>query len=236
MKYYKTSKFTKAITSTGFVTVVACVLIAVGAISWFVLSKNNTVADAPPNSSLPQDEYSVSDNSYNSTVDTSSTNDEPIVDVADNVSDVPYDNIATTEPENDKPTFILPISGNISKGYSDTALQYSATYGDMRLHTGIDILCEIGSDIKSVSSGTVTAVSEESNYGRTIVIEYSNDITVKYCGMGSLTVKEGDKVATGDVIGTLGETPCECSDNPHIHIETTVDGNITSPLATLGLE
>ena len=37
----------------------------------------------------------------------------------------------------------------------DSALQYSATYGDMRLHTGIDILCNTGTDIKSAADAAL---------------------------------------------------------------------------------
>lgn len=234
MKYYKTSKFTKAITSTGFVTIVACALIAVGAIAWFALSRNNTVTETPSENSSAQS-YPQTDTSYNNEVNESEVS-EPITDVDDSVSDVPYTQEEPIEPVEEKITYVLPITGNISKGYSDTALQYSTTYGDMRLHTGVDILCEIGSDIKSAGSGTVKSVVDDANFGRVITIEHLGDITVKYCGMGSINVKEGDKVAAGDIIGTSGDIPCECADNPHIHIEVLLDGNTTSPLAALGLE
>lgn len=240
MKYYKTSKFTKAITSTGFVTIVACALIAVGAISWFALSRDNTVKEKPSYNNSSKSEYPNTNNSYNSEADVPQVEVEiepPAADVDDNVSNVPYDEAEPiTPPEPEKPTFVLPITGNISKGFSDTALQYSATYGDMRLHTGVDILCEKGSNIKSAGSGTVKSVVDDTNYGKIITVEHNGGITIKYCGMGSVNVKENDKVAAGDVIGTSGEIPCECADNPHIHIEVTVDGNITSPLAALGLE
>lgn len=236
MKYYKNTKFTKAITSTGFVTIIACALIAVGAITWFVLSSDNAVTETPSDNSQSQQEYPNTDNSYNSVTVIPEEIKEPVTDVDDDVSNVPYSEEEPSDPIEENPTFVLPITGNISKGYSDTALQYSATYGDMRLHTGVDILCETGSNIKSAGSGTVKSVVEDANYGKIITIEHLGGITVKYCGMGSVNVKEGDKVAAGDVIGTSGEIPCECADNPHIHIEVTVDGSCTSPLAALGLE
>lgn len=236
MKYYKTSKFTKAITSTGFVTIVACALIAVGAITWFALSRDNTVSETPSDNNSSQQEYPDTNNSYNNTVEVPDIDEEPIADVGDNVSDVPYSEDEPSEPVAEKPTFVLPISGNISKGYSDTALQYSATYGDMRLHSGVDILCESGSNINSVGTGTVKSVVDDVNYGRIITIEHIGGITVKYCGMGSVNVKEGDDVKANDIIGTSGDIPCECADNPHIHIEATMDGNTVSPLAALELE
>ena len=54
--------------------------------------------------------------------------------------------------------------------------------------------------------------------------------------MGSVNVKENDKVVTGDVIGTSGNIPSECADNPHIHVEVILDGTNASPLVALGLE
>ena len=237
MKYYKASKFTRAITSTGFITTIACLLIAFGAIAWFVLSRNNSVNEMPSTSNSQQS-YPDADNSYNSKSDTPGNIPETSsTDVNDNVSNVPYteDEIPVT-PEPQPQTFILPIIGNISKGYSDTALQYSATYGDMRLHTGIDILCNKGSNIKSVGSGKVISVIDDAKLGKVVTVEYEENITVKYCGMGSVNVKENSNVATGDVIGTSGDIPSECADKPHIHIEVMIDGKNVSPFDALKLQ
>lgn len=236
MKYYKTSRFTKAVTSTGFITITACALIAIGAITWFALSQNNTVNKTPSENS--QQSYPDTNNSYDTNENTSqSENEDSLTDVDDEINNIPYVEEESPQlPEEEPVKFILPITGNISKGYSDTALQYSTTYGDMRLHNGVDILCEINSNIKSVGSGVVKSINDDLNFGKTITIDYDNNITVKYCGMGNLTVKENDKVAIGDIIGTSGEIPAECADNPHIHIEVFVDGKSASPLEALELE
>lgn len=239
MKYYKQKNFSKAIGSTGFIAMIACVLIAVGAISWFALSRKNNTTTTPSTNNSSSQEYNNNDVTYNnSTAENPNIEQEEIVtDVNENVSNIPYSEEDTSEVTiEEKADFILPVTGNISKGYSDTALQYSATYGDMRMHSGIDILCDNGSDIKSASSGTVKSVVDDATLGKVITIEHTDEITVKYCGMGSINVKEGDKVVTGDVIGTSGEIPSECADNPHIHIEVICGGKTTSPLAALSLE
>lgn len=237
MKYYKSTKFSKLIASTGFITITACLLIAIGAIGWFALSSRSNVSENPSKNQSEQS-YQDKNNSYNSKVEITDTEpEESIADINDNVNDVPYSEVETTVvPEKESPTFILPVTGNISKGYSDTALQYSATYNDMRLHTGVDILCEKGTNILSVGTGCVKTIVDNTVMGKVITIEYDNSITVKYCGMGSINYKENDKVVTGDVIGTSGEIPSECTDNPHIHIEVIVDGKTVSPLQALGLE
>lgn len=238
MKYYKTSNFTKAITSTGFVAVVACALIAVGALAWFVFSRDNNTTTTPSENSSLEQEYPSVDNSYNNDVEIQENVDDT-TDVNDTVSDVPYeDEESKTESEVvvEEPTYVLPVTGNISKGYSDTALQYSVTYGDMRLHTGVDILCDTGSNVKSAADGTVKSIVDDANFGKVITIEYQGGITVKYCGMDKIHFSEGDVVLAGEVIGTTGNIPCECADNPHIHIEVYVNGKSVSPLEALGFE
>ena len=42
------------------------------------------------------------------------------------------------------PKFAIPLNGNIGKIFSDSELQYSATYNDMRLHLGVDVQAEKG--------------------------------------------------------------------------------------------
>lgn len=237
MKYYKTSDFAKKITSTGFITVTACVLIAIGAISWFALSRKskNDISQTPSENSQSESSYTDEVKSYNDNTPPESSSVEPVTEANENASDVPY----TSDNEEQKPIepdFVLPIENDISKTYSDTALQYSATYGDMRLHTGIDILCDKGSNVKAVYNGKITSITDTADYGKVITIEHTSEITVKYCGMANTNFKEGDTVISGDVIGVSGEIPCECADNPHVHIEVFKNGTPISPLKALGLE
>ncbi len=239
MKYYKSNSFIKAIGSTGFVTITACVLIAVGAIAWFALSRNNSVTETP--SASQEQSYNQPNTSYNNDVSESETPDESVADVNEPVSDIPYSEESPIETNQEPSTesvikFILPIEGNVLKGYSDTALQYSLTYGDMRLHTGIDIECELGSEVKSAGSGTVKSIVDDAGYGKVITIDHTGEITVKYCGFKEVNLKEGDNVNAGDILGTVGEIPCECADKAHIHIEAMLQNASASPLAALGLE
>ena len=240
MKYYKTPKYAKLLTSNKFIGAIACLLIALGAIGWFALSRTNNKIETPKQETPSAPSYPDTDNSYNDKVIVTPQEsvDDATESVNENVSDIPFDDETsqpTTENKEEKTAFVLPIVGNISKGYSDSALQYSATYNDMRLHTGVDILCAKNSNIKSATNGAVKSVVDDAKLGKTITIEFNN-ITIKYCGMGSASVKEGDKVNAGDIIGVSGEIPAECADKPHIHIEVFVDGESVSPLAMLGLE
>ncbi|MBO4734362.1 MAG: M23 family metallopeptidase [Clostridia bacterium] len=233
---YDEGKHGGEMSKSGFITVIVICLLAIGAVSYFAIAGMKAKVKEKDKTSSDNKTYSSYDDSYNSSTDEPKIDiDEPSSSVGKTESDIPY-----KEPE--KPaeqtkqikTFILPVEGNVSKGFNDSALQYSATYGDMRLHTGIDILCNTGTDIKSAADGTVVSVEESATLGRVVTVDHGGDITVKYCGFESLNVKEGDSVKCGDVLGTSGTVPSEANDQPHIHIELLQGGNTVSPLEIFG--
>ncbi|MBQ2316164.1 MAG: peptidoglycan DD-metalloendopeptidase family protein [Clostridia bacterium] len=239
MKYTTTSRFPRFVGGMGFYAIIALCLLGLGAASWFAVSRYNKMENSTtPQSSI--NEYSGPQSSYNSSTDTPEDITTPSAEETEKtVSDVPYSEPQESAPapqKTEKRSFVLPLDGNIQKGYSDTALQYSATIGDMRLHLGIDICAAENTDIKAVGSGNITAVEDSATLGKTVVIDHGDKLTVKYCGMASVNVKVGDKVQSGTVIGTLGTVPLECADKSHLHLEATLDGKSVSPLAALGLE
>lgn len=239
MKYTNTSRFPKMIGSVGFYAIIALCLLGIGAASWFAVSRYNAMEKSQSQTQDGTDNaYTPPQSSYNSSTDMpEATEPEASADVKNEVSDVPYSEpVESTAPKKEKRTFMLPIDGNVLKGFSDTALQYSSTHGDMRLHTGVDIVAAEGSDIKAAGSGNVTAVEDSGSLGKTVTIDHGDGITVKYCGLASVNVKSGAKISAGTVIGTLGTVPSECADQSHLHLEATLNGEIVSPLAALDLE
>ena len=248
MKYYEESKFPKLIGKTGLYSIIAALLVAVGAVTWLAGNKKSNSNIKSKENISSSSEITQSSNDFSSSFEFESeeiTGEQSEVqknEVAKEVKDAPYssETSETAKPKKDekkeKRSFILPVEGTVSKEYSSTALQYSATYGDMRLHTGIDIICKDESDIKSVSKGTVIAVEDTADYGKTVSVDYGDKITVKYCGIKTSNVKPNDKIDTGDIIGTIGVIPCESSEQTHLHLEVTVNNESVSPLAALGLE
>ncbi len=245
MKYYKSSRFPRFIGSTGFLALLACALIAIGVAVWFGVSNNRAEEKTPKTESRTENtpSYDEPTPSYNSsTIEQEMLPDNgSMTDVKNEVSSVPYETEESEEDENvatvpEKKSFVLPFDGAIIKDYSDTALQFSATYSDMRLHTGIDIACPKGSDINAVAGGTVIATEESSSLGKTVTVDHGEGITVKYCGLDSIAVRKGDGVTSGMLIGTSGTVPCECADQSHVHIEVFENEKSVSPLKALGLE
>lgn len=227
MKYYETSKFPKAVGSAGFYSIIAICLVAIGAITWFAVSRYNKASnppEVPPSSSQvtePPVETPTEDPPTLEPLDEPTT-EPPVIETENPAEDIPY------EEPTPQIAFSLP-AGKQSKGYSDTELQYSATYGDMRLHTGVDIIYSLGSEVKATASGTVKECAEDFLLGKCIVIEHNNGITAKYCGFDTLAVSDGEEISVGRVLGTVGTIPSECADESHIHIEVKKDSKTVSP-------
>ena len=229
---YDEKNHDREMSKSNFVVIIALCLLAIGAITYFAISAMNSNVKEK-DESRDNKSYTSDNDSYNSSINEPEFDiPEPSSSVNKTESEIPYEEKPAVE-EKKALNFILPVDGNISKGYSDTALQYSATYGDMRLHTGVDILCKTGTDVKSAADGTVVSVEESATLGRVVTVEHYGDITVKYCGFESLNVKESDTVKCGDILGTAGTVPCEVNDQPHIHIEIYQNGEIVSPLDIL---
>lgn len=127
---------------------------------------------------------------------------------------------------------VWPAEGEIQRDYSMDALQYDQTMSDWRTHDGLDIASEIGTKVVAAHSGTVLRVFSDDLYGTTVVIDHGNGLVISYANLEQVpTVYEGDQVAAGDVIGSIGETAkCESSQESHLHISAELNGESVSPL------
>lgn len=105
-------------------------------------------------------------------------------------------------------------------------------------HSGIDISGSgaSGALIVAAESGTViTSGWNDGGYGYYVIIEHSDGVRTLYghCLSGSLMVKAGDKVSTGQAIARVGNTGY--SFGAHLHFEVRVNGSPVNPAPYLGL-
>ena len=237
LKYTERYKRKKFKFSAGFYAVIACCLLLIGGASWFSLSKISNTVEVPKNNVIPQ-EYKDDTSSYIESVPEIPEITVPSEETTQNVTDVPHtgnkENVS--KPQEPVIAFTMPVQGKVLKDFSKDRLQYSATYGDMRIHKGVDIECEKGTKISACADGTVLAVVRDANLGTIVEIDHGNSITIKYAAISNPTVKEGDAVKLGDIIGDSTTVPSECNDKNHIHLEVFKDSKPVSPLETLGLK
>lgn len=128
-------------------------------------------------------------------------------------------------------TFVWPVQGSVEVPYAVEALRYDATMADWRTHAGIDIACETGEPVLAASSGTVVRVANDALYGTTVEIDHGGGLRSVYANLASEPpVWEGETVATGDIIGSVGGTAiAESNVVPHLHLTMTRDGGYVDP-------
>ncbi len=142
----------------------------------------------------------------------------------------------SSEGENKPPvkvSFVSPVVGTIDKGHSSELPVFSTTLNEWRIHTGIDIGAEVGSEVYAVCDGTVSAVYAHPLLGRTVEVTHSGGIVSVYSNLSAdgLRVNVGDTVSSGALIGVVGDTSLtELADEPHLHFEMKVNGVSVNPL------
>lgn len=237
MMKYSEYRSKKGKGSAAFYIIIGCCLLAIGGASWFAAS-NLSKLNVPKNES--NTDSSSDFISQITSIITEPTESITSAPAEKKVSDVPYSSNKNTESKVDKKpetvTFTMPVQGEITKNYNESELQYSSTYGDMRVHTGIDIACENGTSVSAAGNGTVLTVEENSALGTTVSIDHGNGITTRYSAISGTSLKPGDKLSAGDIIGTTATVPGECADQSHLHFEVLKNGHPSDPLSTLGLK
>ncbi len=131
--------------------------------------------------------------------------------------------------------YAKPVTGHIAKEFSGNTLVYSKTLGDWRVHNGTDIKCELGSLVVSSAPGTIVSVCDDDRYGKVVIVRHEDGSMLYYCGLADTAVKDGDNVQSGQKLGTIGVVPCECEDEPHLHLMAMRDGEFIEPINAFGL-
>ncbi len=130
-----------------------------------------------------------------------------------------------------------PVSGETVHGYSMEALCYNQTTRDWRVHNGVDIAAEAGTKVVAAADGEVYTIYEDQRLGTTVVIRHLGGYTTQYASLSQdLSVKVGDTVTMGQVIGTVGETALvETAIGPHVHFSVTCQEKDMNPAEFLAL-
>lgn len=130
--------------------------------------------------------------------------------------------------------FVLPLTNEVTQGYSDGKQVFSQTMNDWRTHDGVDFKGEKGQAVKAIADGTVSSIASDPLWGSTVTIDHGYGIEARYCGVTVTGLKQGQAVKAGAIIGTLSEIPCEIVEGAHLHLEVLVNDEYTDPVEAIG--
>ncbi len=89
-------------------------------------------------------------------------------------------------------------------------------------HKGADVMASKGSEVLAMADGTVTMAQFHHSYGNVVQIDHGNGLSTLYAHLESISVAEGDTVAQGQQVGTVGSTGN--STGIQCHVEVRQDG------------
>lgn len=117
----------------------------------------------------------------------------------------------------------VPEGTGISQGYGVNG------------HPGIDFAVPLDTQLLAAASGTVTHASNDDpgGYGEWIEITTPDGIAIRYGHLHGMSVKVGDAVRAGQIIGTSGGEQGGAlsgnSEGPHLHFEVRANGHSIDP-------
>lgn len=128
--------------------------------------------------------------------------------------------------------FIRPVEGG----------RISGEFGGQRIingekkspHRGIDIALPEGTDVMAANDGVVTLSGGNYFYsGNMVVIDHGQNLFTLYAHLKSTSVKVGQRVKKGDVIGKVGKTGR--ATGPHLHFGASLNNVRFNPSSLLNI-
>lgn len=108
----------------------------------------------------------------------------------------------------------------------NSIVYYENTYMQ---NSGIDYVKTDSFDVIAILDGTVISVNSNEMLGNTIEIKHENNLISVYQSLESVTVKEGDAVIQGEILGKSGVSKINDSLGKHLHFELFKEGQIVNP-------
>lgn len=114
--------------------------------------------------------------------------------------------------------FVLPVAGALTSPFG---------YRWGRPHEGVDLNLKMGDSVYSAFDGVVRMSRWYYGYGNCVVVRHHNGLETLYGHLSKRTVKPGDMINAGQLLGLGGSTGY--STGPHLHFETRFLGKAIDP-------
>jgi len=139
--------------------------------------------------------------------------------------------VADREQLANMPTLQPIVNSNLDFVVSGFGTRINPFHKGKYKHPGIDFAAPRGTTVVATAPGRVTLVREsrlQAGYGTYIEINHGGGLVTRYAHLHEVKVKQGDKVAKGQPIATVGNSGGSIA--PHLHYEIIRDGKQVDPL------
>jgi len=108
----------------------------------------------------------------------------------------------------------------------NSIVSYENTYIQ---NSGIDYIKNEIFEVVSILDGTVISVNNNELLGNTIEIQHEKNFISVYQSLSTVTVKEGDAVVQGQILGKSGKCKINQELGNHLHFELFKAGQVVNP-------
>lgn len=122
----------------------------------------------------------------------------------------------------------LPHSANRAKFADRREYLYNGKLIDRQYHMGIDLASVARSPVPAGNNGRVVFTGVAGIYGKTVVIDHGCGLHSTYSHLSRISVKDGESVAKGHIIGETGTTGLAGGD--HLHYGMFVGDVFVNPV------
>lgn len=125
---------------------------------------------------------------------------------------------------------IQPVSNeDLTRLASGYGYRIHPIYKTMKFHGGVDFTAPQGTDVYATGDGVVVQADRRSRgYGNMIVIDHGFGYQTRYAHLYKMTVRAGQKIKRGELIGKVGTTGLSTA--PHLHYEVLKDDRTIDPI------
>lgn len=104
---------------------------------------------------------------------------------------------------------------------------YQGEKVDEKVHLGVDLASQANAPVQAANSGRVIFAERNGIYGLAVVLDHGQGLSSLYGHLSAISVKPGQEVKKGDVIGYTGQTGLAGGD--HLHFGIMVSGVPVNP-------
>lgn len=121
--------------------------------------------------------------------------------------------------------FKLPIRSKETSAFGKKRIFNGEPRG---YHSGVDLRAGVGSKIHSANSGIVRLARHLFMAGNHVLVDHGGGIFSSYSHLSEIWVKEGQRIAAGELVGKAGNTGRVTA--PHLHWTVRVEGEAVDPI------
>ncbi len=128
----------------------------------------------------------------------------------------------------------MPLSQPLPQGSKKTSgfgTRVDPFTGRLAFHSGLDFSAPHGSSVRATSDGVVVSAGWQNAYGKMVDVDHGLGFVTRYAHLRAITVKEGQRVSKGTVVGQQGSTGR--STGSHLHYEVRYEGRPLNPKSFL---